>query len=138
VPLQPNTVQQLQALANAGVEIGAHTRTHRDLGCACDRETLRSEIVGSREELQEIIDRPIHYFAFPYGQHANLNQEGFRIARDAGFAGVCSAYGGYNFPGADPFHLQRLHADPHFLRLKNWLSFDPRLLTSVQRFEYGT
>lgn len=136
VPLAPNTVQQLQSLAKAGVEIGAHTRTHRDLGQDCDTEVLRNEILGSRDDLQEILDRPIRYFAFPYGQLANLSHDAFQIARTAEFAGVCSAYGGYNFPGSDPFHLQRFHADPNLLRLKNWLTFDPRILAGVTRFEH--
>ena len=42
----------------------------------------------------------------------------FRVAYEAGYDGVCSAYGGYNFPGDDPFHLRRIHADPEFIRLQ--------------------
>ena len=68
--------------------------------------------------------KPIRYFAFPYGLHANLNAEAFRLARRAGYQGACSAYGGYNWPGDDHFHLQRIHADPEMLRLKNWLTSD--------------
>ena len=60
----------------------------------------------------------------------------FQLAREAGFAGVCSAYGGYNVPGDDPFHLQRIHADPDIIRLKNWLTVDPRKLARVARFQY--
>jgi peptidoglycan/xylan/chitin deacetylase (PgdA/CDA1 family) len=138
VPLAPNSIQQVQSLAKVGVEIGAHTRTHCDLGRNCDLETLRSEILGSRSDVEEVIGRPVRYFAFPYGQYANLSHAAFQIARDAGFSGVCSAYGGYNLPGDDPFHLQRLHADPNFLRLKNWLTFDPRIFARVTRFEQGT
>ncbi len=136
VPLAPNTVNQLRSLVAAGVEIGAHTRTHRDLGPITDSDVLRSEIIGSRHDLQEMLGQPIRYFAFPFGQHANLNRDAFQLAQEAGFAGVCSAYGGYNFPGDDPFHLQRLHADPHFPRLKNWLTFEPRLIAGGRRFEY--
>jgi hypothetical protein len=58
------------------------------------------------------------------------------LARRAGYQGACSAYGGYNWPGDDHFHLQRIHADPEMLRLKNWLTIDPRKERSVQRFEY--
>ncbi len=76
------------------------------------------------------------YFAFPYGQHVNLNRDGFAIARRAGMAGVCSAYGGYNFPGADPFHLQRIHGDPDMTRWKNWVHFDPRKHAMTEPFVY--
>ena len=65
---------------------------------------------------------------FPYGQHANLNPAAFELAEEAGYAGVCSAYGGFNFPGDDPFHLQRIVVDGAMIRLKNWVTMDPRKL----------
>lgn len=134
-PLKPNTPEQLREMASWGIEIGAHTRTHADLGGIQDEGRLFSEIVGGADELAELIEKPIRYFAFPYGQWSNLNPRAFQIAREAGFAGVCSAYGGYNFPGEDAFHLQRIHGDPELVRLKNWLTVDPRKL-HTPRYEY--
>ena len=134
-PLAPNTLEQLRTLAAAGIEIGAHTRTHADLGCLRDEGRIYDEVVEATRDLAAALDRPVRYFAFPYGQHANLCTAAFRQAREFGFEGVCSAYGGYNFPGDDPFHLQRIHADPEFLRLKNWLTLDPRK-RFVKQFEY--
>jgi peptidoglycan/xylan/chitin deacetylase (PgdA/CDA1 family) len=134
-PLAPNTPQQLRELASWGIEIGAHTRGHVDLGRIRDDASLREEICGSADDLAQMVGRPIRYFAFPYGQRPNLNIRAFEIARDAGFAGVCSAYGGYNFPGDDAFHLQRIHGDPELVRLKNWLTVDPRKVHQP-RFDY--
>lgn len=125
-PLQPNSRDQIVALARQGVEIGAHTRTHADLGESSDPCFLHDEIVGSKDDLENLIGAPIRYFAFPFGQHRQLTPAAFDVARDAGFAGVCSAYGGYNWPGDDPFHIQRIHADPEIIRLKNWMTIDPR------------
>lgn len=122
----PNTVEQLRAMAGAGIEIGAHTYTHADLGGRLDRDRLDREVVVAGRELQAAVGRPIRYFAFPFGQYMNLNSEVFRIARRAGYEAVCSAYGGYNFPGADPFHIQRIHADGDMIRLKNHATIDPR------------
>ena len=79
----------------------------------------------------------VRYFAFPYGQHENLSAAAFRMAFDAGYAGVCSAYGGYNFPGDDPFHLRRFHADEEFIRFVNWMTVDPRKLRMHRDFEPG-
>ena len=59
------------------------------------------------------------------------------MAKKAGYAGVCSAYGGYNFPGDDPFHLQRIAGDGTMIRLKNWVTLDPRKLRTP-RFVYET
>lgn len=129
-PLSPNSVQEIKDLAAAGIEIGAHSRTHLDLGAIHDVDRLYDEVVASREELQEWIGRPVRYFAFPFGQHVNLNPLVFELARAAGFEAVCSAYGGYNLPGDSPFHIQRIHGDPEFLRFRCHVDDDPR-----QRFK---
>lgn len=136
VPLRPNSIDELRSMANAGIEIGAHTRTHGDLAQVTDMERLHDEVVGSAHDLEDMVGAPVRYFAFPYGLHKNLNAEAFRLAERAGFAGVCSAYGGYNFPGDDAFHLQRIHADPEMLRFKNWLTIDPRKMRKVERFPF--
>ena len=92
-------------------------------------------MVAAKEELQAALGRPVRYFAFPFGLHANLNPAAFALAKKAGYAGVCSAYGGFNFPGDDPFHLQRIPVDDDMIRLKNWVTMDPRKL-HTPRFEY--
>jgi peptidoglycan/xylan/chitin deacetylase (PgdA/CDA1 family) len=131
----PNTLEQLRELAAAGIEIGCHTRNHADLGRISDPDVLHDEVVTAGEELAAAVGTKIRYFAFPYGLYANLNAAAFRMAKQAGYEGVCSAYGGYNFPGDDAFHLQRIHGDDDMLRMKNWLSVDPRKL-SVLRYPY--
>ena len=135
VPLPVDTPETIRALAQAGVEIGGHTRTHCDLGAIHDEAILFDEIVQSARELSAIIDAPVRYFAFPFGQRANLNRRGAALARDHGIVGVCSAYGGFNFPGDEPFHFQRIHGDPHFVRFQNWLSFDQRVV-QIPRFRF--
>jgi peptidoglycan/xylan/chitin deacetylase (PgdA/CDA1 family) len=134
-PLQPNSLSQLRALAEAGVDIGAHTRTHADLGPIRDTERLVDEIVVGRDQLRQALGCPIPYFAFPYGLYDNLSDAAINVARQAGFRGVCSAYGGHNFPGDEGFHLQRIHGDPEFVRFENWLTVDPRKVRGVRRFE---
>lgn len=137
VPLVPNSVEQIRELAAAGVEIGAHTRSHCDLGQLDDEQALHDEIVGSKRDLEELIERPVRYFAFPFGLPQNLSSAAFRTAFRAGYWGVCSAYGGYNVPGDDAFHLQRVHGDPSWARFCNWLTIDPRKMTFVDRFDAG-
>lgn len=144
--LLPNSVEQLRAMAGAGIEIGAHTYTHADLGriIAADgidgaidaRRKLHYEIVSATEDLRDAVGCPVRYFAFPFGQYVNLSRQAFEMAQDAGFEAVCSAYGGYNYPGDDPFHLQRIPADNVMMRVKNWTTIDPRK-AGVIRFEYG-
>lgn len=121
----PNTVEQLRHLSGAGIEIGAHTRTHADLGRIGDRRTLVDELVTARGDLEAALDHPIRYFAFPFGLRENISAEALHLAREAGYEGVCSAYGGYNFPGDDPFHLRRRGVDGPVIRLMNFALFNP-------------
>jgi len=129
----PNNLEQLRAMSAAGIEIASHGFTHIDLGGVTDAAELYAELVTSKHTLERLLDRPIRYFAFPFGQHANLSARAMAMARQAGYQAVCSAYGGYNFPGGDPFHLQRIHVDESMIRLKNRATVDPRKL-DVPRF----
>lgn len=134
--LRPNSVGQLRALAEAGVEIGAHAYTHTDLAALVDPRLLHYEVVAAKEELQAALGRNVRYFAFPFGCCENMNAAAFQMAQGAGYEAVCSAYGGYNWPGDDPFHLQRIPTDDSLIRLKNWVTVDPRKLRTP-RFDYG-
>ena len=135
-PTPPNTAEEIRALATSGIEIGAHTRSHVDLGQVDDDDRLYDELVVPRQQLEEITGKPVRYFAFPIGQHKNMTPAAFAMAKQCGYEAVCSAYGGYNFAGDDPFHIQRIHADDDLLRLKNWLTLDPRKLQAIERYEY--
>lgn len=136
VPLAPNSLSDLREMAAAGVELGGHTRNHAD-AAKLTTDKLVDEIAGCKRDLEEAVGCDVRYFAFPYGLHANLSTAGFRVAREAGYTGVCSAYGGYNFPGDDAFHLRRIHADPEMVRLKNWLTVDPRKVRKQCEFNPG-
>jgi peptidoglycan/xylan/chitin deacetylase (PgdA/CDA1 family) len=133
--LPVNTIESLSVLSDSGIEIGAHTRTHMDLGSVSDQELLADEVIQASIDIEEIIGKPVQYFAFPFGQRENLNRGVFSMLKEHGFLGVCSAYGGCNEIGSDSFHIQRIHGDPSFERVKNWLSYDPRV-TRVKPYKY--
>ncbi|MBA2113085.1 polysaccharide deacetylase family protein [Bremerella alba] len=136
IDARPNTVEELHAMAASGViEIGGHSRTHPDVGKIRDVEKLHDEVITATHELASLIDQPIRYFAFPFGQHANLNDAAINMLRSNGILGFCSAYGGYNFPGDDPYHIQRIHGDRELSRIRNWLTIDPRKLSGIQRYQ---
>jgi peptidoglycan/xylan/chitin deacetylase (PgdA/CDA1 family) len=131
----PNNLEQLRAMAAAGVEIGSHTYSHANLGPINDHKRLSREVVDSRADLQAAVGRRVRYFAFPFGRYADLNAAAFKMASEAGYEAACSAYGGYNFPGDDPFHLQRICVDADMIRFKNRAAVDPRKI-DLPRFEW--
>jgi hypothetical protein len=107
------------------------------LGKASSSAVLFDEIAGSKKKLESLLGMPIHYFAFPYGLPENMSAECFEIAFQAGYWGICSAYGGYNLPGNDSYHIQRIHGDPQWSRFLNWLTIDPRKLNRKNPFSPG-
>ena len=131
----PNSIEELQAMAAAGIEIGAHSYTHANLGAIVDPQQLRFEVAAAGEDLRAALGRPIRHFAFPFGSYANLNRAAFVLAAECGYEAVCSAYGGYNFPGDDAFHLQRICPGNDMIHLKNWTTVDPRKV-KTPRFLY--
>ena len=121
-----NSIDELRAMADGGIEIGLHTRTHFNFSRPVTDKQIRSEIIDAAGELADLLRRPVRYFAFPFGLPQHLVPAAIQAVRDAGLQGYCSAYGAYNFPGDDPYHIRRIHGDPEFSRFRNWMTFDAR------------
>jgi peptidoglycan/xylan/chitin deacetylase (PgdA/CDA1 family) len=82
--LLPMSWDQLGGLAEAGWEVGSHTRTHPHL-TQIDDVALRDELVRSREEVEQRLGRPCPTLAYPYGDHDE------RVVAAAGAAGYSAA-----------------------------------------------
>ena len=82
--LLPMSWDQLGGLAEAGWEIGSHTRTHPHL-TTLDDATLREELERSRTEVEERLGRPCPTIAYPYGDYDE------RVVEAAGAAGYAAA-----------------------------------------------
>ncbi|WP_231612470.1 polysaccharide deacetylase family protein [Novipirellula galeiformis] len=136
VPLAPNTLQQLRDIADSGIEIGLHTRNHVDFSQGSDPTVVHHEITTAKDELEQMIGRPVRYFAVPYGLPQHLTQTVIDAVHGCGMLGFCSAFGSYNIVGRDSFHIRRFHGDPNFSRMRNWLSFDPHKLRREPEVKY--
>lgn len=86
--LLPMSWDQLRRLADAGWEIGSHSRTHPML-TQLDDQSVARELAGSRRECEEGIGRPCRSVAYPYGDH---DERIVRAAREAGYTAGCSVY----------------------------------------------
>jgi peptidoglycan/xylan/chitin deacetylase (PgdA/CDA1 family) len=133
LPLAVNTPAQIRELADAGIEIGAHTRRHHHFTPNDSPDVLHDEIAGGKLDLEQMTGRPVRYFAFPFGTREVMTPAAVRMVHQAGYDGYCSAYGGYNLPPADPYHLQRIHGDREMARFYNWATLDPRKLGRSHR-----
>jgi peptidoglycan/xylan/chitin deacetylase (PgdA/CDA1 family) len=101
------TWDQVRALRSRGFDIGAHTRTHADLGRVEGDEAER-EIAGARADLGREIGAEPDLFAYPYGGAGQLTDANRELVKAAGFRCCCSAMGGINTTGGSPFDLRRV------------------------------
>jgi peptidoglycan/xylan/chitin deacetylase (PgdA/CDA1 family) len=131
----PNTIEQIRMMSDSGIEVAAHTRTHPNMAAVHDPKRIHEEFVIAGQELEDMTGRRVRYFAFPYGMPCNMTPLVFHLAREQGYEGVCSAYGDYNFPGDDAFHIRRVHPDD-MVRLRNWGTIDPRKQWWRPRYDY--
>jgi peptidoglycan/xylan/chitin deacetylase (PgdA/CDA1 family) len=102
--------RELVDLARAGLEIGSHGVEHAPLSLA-GPEAIRREIVRSREMLEQVLQRPVRSFAYPY--NALAGPEGRELVRST-YASACGGGMSIVRPGANPWRLARV--DAHYLR----------------------
>lgn len=83
------TAEELQRIAGAGVEIGAHTMNHADLSTVSYDVALR-EWSESRERLEELSGAPVQSAAYPFG---NVSDDAVRACGAAGFTSAVRTRG---------------------------------------------
>lgn len=129
---RPNSPSEIRALAEVGVEIGSHGWNHVDLSRLNLRQ-LVYELEASKKWLEDLTGRPVTSLAIPYGGRHTLTPPVLLTASRVGYKRVCSAFGGYNIPLGQWFHIRRFHGDDSLWRLINRLTVDPRLWRATRR-----
>ncbi|AND70852.1 polysaccharide deacetylase [Dyella thiooxydans] len=115
---------QLRQWHDAGMEVGAHSRSHPRL-TRCDEPSLRDEIAGSRAELEDVIGATVNQFCYPYG---DTDQRVAEAARQAGYEAATATRRGRARPGMDLFQLPRVQVARH-----HWLlPFAQRVFTAYE------
>ena len=86
--------EQVRAMADAGMQIGAHTVSHPILARLTDADARR-EITQSKIDLEALLGRRVTLFAYPNGKPGrDYLPRDAALARDLGFsAAVSTAYG---------------------------------------------
>lgn len=100
------TAADVRAAAEEGLDIGSHTATHRWLPSLSDAE-VREELLRSRDDLEDLLDRPITSFAYPMGGVTPAVRD---LVADAGYRTAITTERGRNAVGQDPILLRRAFA----------------------------
>jgi peptidoglycan/xylan/chitin deacetylase (PgdA/CDA1 family) len=101
-PLMNDT--QIKTWQAAGMEVGAHTRTHPRLPGCSDAE-LHTEIAGCKAELEALTGTAVLQFCYPYG---DLDARVAEAVRVAGFEAATTTQRGRARNGDDLMRLKRI------------------------------
>ena len=95
---------QLSALADGGVEIGAHSMTHPQLDLL-PRARAQREIADSKDALEQILGRPVTTFAYPHGHHTRAVKD---LVVEAGYTSAAAVRDMFSHDRDDVFAIARL------------------------------
>jgi peptidoglycan/xylan/chitin deacetylase (PgdA/CDA1 family) len=112
-------LDELEEIAQAGHEIGGHSRTHahlRDL----DDEALYDEVSGDKSALEQAGFNPAT-FAYPFGEYDSRVRQ---AVIDAGYKAARGVERGLNGKTADPYGLQiqEVDRDTTIEEARSWIN----------------
>ncbi|MBP9070258.1 MAG: polysaccharide deacetylase family protein [Bacteroidia bacterium] len=99
-----NELKQLAASSSA--VIGAHTVEHLSLWCLNEDEQ-RKEINDSVSKLKELLNMPVDYFAYPYGEKRDYNEKTMKICEELNLKHAAANFGGYMNSESDRYAFTR-------------------------------
>jgi peptidoglycan/xylan/chitin deacetylase (PgdA/CDA1 family) len=101
------TSSQVIQLRDAGMQIGAHTRTHPILARLADRVAME-EIRSSKGALEALLNEPVSLFAYPNGKPGmDYFEKHAVMVRQVGFSAAVSTASGVSSAATDVFQLPR-------------------------------
>jgi len=101
------SAEQLRRLPQDIVTLGSHTLTHPFLP-NLKREEAVTELMESRLQLENILNRSVTLFSFPFG---GFTDELIQLSRQAGYTRVFTTLPSLAFIDAEQFAVGRIRAD---------------------------
>jgi peptidoglycan/xylan/chitin deacetylase (PgdA/CDA1 family) len=126
----------VRRLQDAGIEIGAHGKTHTWLTTLTPADAW-DEIRGSREELERHLGSEIRFFCYPAGRCTDRDAE---LVRRAGYSAAVTTAAGPNHAGQPRFLLHRDVIGPGVNRIRfaamtdGVLDGEDRMLRAFHRY----
>jgi peptidoglycan/xylan/chitin deacetylase (PgdA/CDA1 family) len=109
--------EDIREMAAMGHEIGSHTVHHADVG-QIGKEAMRRELADSKQTLEEVLGRPVRWFAYPFGRRDSFPRERLSLVYEAGYRGCFSGFGGFAYRGMKEQIIPRVPV-PYFRSLLN-------------------
>ena len=110
--------EQIHTWHAAGMEVGAHSRTHPRLSGCTDTE-LQNEVAGSKTDLETLTGSAISQFCYPYG---DFDERVSTAVKLAGFDAATTTQRGRARVGDNPMLFRRVLVSgstfPHLFLLK--------------------
>jgi len=98
--------QQVEDLATQGIEFGAHT-VHHPILTAIPTGTAEREIVESKSEIENRLQKAVHHFAYPNGTKRDFNDTIKALVKKAGYSSAVSMIFGTNTFATDRYAWRR-------------------------------
>jgi peptidoglycan/xylan/chitin deacetylase (PgdA/CDA1 family) len=102
------SLEQLRALPEKWISLGAHTITHPHLPELAEADA-KNEIVAPRHNLEVLLGRKVETFSFPYG---DFNESLVSWCHEAGYKRVFTSQHRLAFRSAEEFVTGRVKAEP--------------------------
>jgi len=115
----PMDWRDVRSLAEAGMAVGSHTKSHDNLAMMSDDQAIR-ELAASKASIEEASGRQCDYLCYPYGM---FHERTPRLVQQCGFtAAVSTDERGWNRAGEDRYQLKRFYLPEQRERLELMLS----------------
>jgi peptidoglycan/xylan/chitin deacetylase (PgdA/CDA1 family) len=127
------TREQLREMSENGIEIGAHTLSHPNLRIL-DNNSLSNEVGESKRQLEQIVQKPVKVFAYPFGHREYFDERVIDAVRQAGFSSACTTIYGSVDESDDIYQLKRIPMFNH----DDWYVFKAKVsgvLDSLRHLE---
>ncbi len=99
------TWTQLRKLMNEGVEVGSHSATHPYLS-KLDSSSLQKQVEGSKQKLEEMLNKKVTDFCYPYG---DFNDDVIESVRKAGYKSAVTVHTDISSAKDNLYQLPRIN-----------------------------
>ncbi len=99
------TWTQLRKIFNEGIEVGSHSETHPYLS-KLDSSSLQKQVEGSKQKLEEMLNKKVTDFCYPYGDY---NDDVIESVRKAGYRSAVTVHTDISSKKDNLYQLPRIN-----------------------------